>query len=292
MAQDEDSKILPEVQESAEVFLEEYTDRFQDVFFDALRQKSIQNYDRAINLFLEAYAINNSPVLKHELAKTYALDKQWLKAQEAALDALNADPENYWYLDTLVSIVNAQSSTLDALSGTYPEENKRLQQNLAQIYYKNGAYIKAKEVLATLPENNFKSDLTAKIEVVLKKRVANIAQTKVSASVVRNSDPVATLKLNLAQQIKLKNSGLVLLQAENAVETYPLQPFFYYAYGWALQNKGNNYKAIEILETGLDYLFDDIALANKIYQTLADAYTALHNTAKANLYLSKIKPGF
>ncbi len=292
MAQDEDAKDFPEVQQSSEVFLDAYTDRFQEAFFDALRQKSIQNYDRAINLFLEAKTLQATPVIDHELAKTYALDKQWLKAEEAALDALNAAPENYWYLDTLIGIVNGQSSTLETVAGKYPEGNQRLQQNLAQVYYKNGAYIKAKEVLTTLPTSNFKSDLAAKLEVALKERVSNLTQTKVTAAVVKNNDPVATLKLNIAQQIKLNNASLVLLQAENAVETYPLQPYFYYAYGWALQKKGNNYKAIEVLEGGLDYLFDDIPLANKMYQTLADAYTVMQNIAKANLYLSKIKPGF
>ena len=42
-----------EEQESAEVYLEEYTDEFQENFFEALKQKGIQNYDRAVDLFLK-----------------------------------------------------------------------------------------------------------------------------------------------------------------------------------------------------------------------------------------------
>ena len=34
-------------EESAEFFLEEYTDEFQNLFFEALKHKGIQNYDRA-----------------------------------------------------------------------------------------------------------------------------------------------------------------------------------------------------------------------------------------------------
>jgi len=58
-------------------------------------------------------------------------------------------------------------------------------------------------------------------------------------------------------------------------------------------NKNNTHKeAIEVLEAGLDYLVNDVALANQFYTELAAAYTAASNTVKANMYLSKIKPGF
>ena len=39
---------------SAELFTESYTDRFQEVFFEALKQKGIENYDRAKEQLLEA----------------------------------------------------------------------------------------------------------------------------------------------------------------------------------------------------------------------------------------------
>jgi len=71
-----------------------------------------------------------------------------------------------------------------------------------------------------------------------------------------------------------------------------LQPFFYYAHGLALHKNNKNREAVTVLESALDYLFDDISLANKIYKTLGDAYTKLNNNAKANLYFNKIKPGF
>jgi len=50
-AQEKPSEI--NIEDSAEVFLEEYSDDFEEAFFEALKQKGIENYDRAINLFLE-----------------------------------------------------------------------------------------------------------------------------------------------------------------------------------------------------------------------------------------------
>jgi hypothetical protein len=39
-------------------------------------------------------------------------------------------------------------------------------------------------------------------------------------------------------------------------------------------------------------MLDDIALANKIYKELSDAYAGLNNTVKASIYFRKIKSEF
>ena len=77
-----------------------------------------------------------------------------------------------------------------------------------------------------------------------------------------------------------------------ALESYPSQPYFYYVQGYAFNKNTQNKEAVEVLESALDYLLDDISLNNKIYQELVDAYTLLNNTSKANMYLRKIKPGY
>ena len=89
------------------------------------------------------------------------------------------------------------------------------------------------------------------------------------------------------------NDFLLLQQvSEEALESYPSQPFLYYAQGYALNKSSKHQEAIEMLETGLDYMVGDVSLANKFYQELSDAYNSLNNSVKANMYLRKIKPGF
>ena len=89
-----------EEQESAEVYLEEYTDEFQENFFEALKQKGIQNYDRAVDLFLKCKQLEpNNSVVDYELGKAYMLDKKYVQAQDYAIEALLSEPEDYWYLD-------------------------------------------------------------------------------------------------------------------------------------------------------------------------------------------------
>ncbi|MEL6483725.1 MAG: hypothetical protein AAFP96_02625, partial [Bacteroidota bacterium] len=91
-------------EESAELFLDEYTDEFQETFFEGLKQKGIQNYDRAIQLFLDCKQLDaENPILDYELARAHFKNKTYVEAQEYGITALRTDPTNYWYLETLVS---------------------------------------------------------------------------------------------------------------------------------------------------------------------------------------------
>ena len=160
------------VEQSSEVFLEEYTDEFQETFFEALKQKGIQNYDRAANLLLECKRLQpDNVVIDHELAKTYMLDKRNVFAQQYAIEALVAEPENYWYLDTLVAILEKQSNDIETIRTTIPYEKKELQKNLALIYYKRRKYNAALAVLKELSKSDFKEELTLKIQDSLTKVV-------------------------------------------------------------------------------------------------------------------------
>ncbi|WP_350289461.1 hypothetical protein [uncultured Croceitalea sp.] len=282
-----------QVEESSEVFLEEYTDEFQENFFEALKQKGIQNYDRAINLLLECKRLDaNSVVIDHELAKAYLLDKKYISAQQFAIEALIAEPKNYWYLDTLVSILEKQSNAIDAVKAKIPFNEVKLQENLALIYYKKRKYQEVLKILKEISNSDFKEQLTLKINDSLNKPLEQPTVKSSGFVIVDNEPTTKGLEMSIKNQLKLEQYRIVEKTAKDAVEAYPLQPYFYYAYGLALHKNNKNSQAIEVLETSLDYLFDDISLANKVYKTLADAYTKMNNFSKANLYLSKIKPGF
>jgi len=289
----EDDKL--DVEESAEVFLEEYTDEFQEKFFEALKQKGIHNYDRAIDLLLECKELKpDNSAINHELAKAYFLDKQYISAQQYAIEALVLEPDNYWYLDTLVSILEKQFNTIGSLDSTLPIplDEAKLQENLVRIYYKRRKYKDALALLSEMPASNFKEQLTLKINGsnAAKKEKTEVKSTSFMAT---NSEPTTKgLELDIKSKLELEQYSDLEKAAKDAVEAYPLQPFFYYAYGTALYKNKKNKEAIEVLESSLDYLFDDIPLANKIYKMLSDAYTKANNASKANLYLSKIKPGF
>tara|TARA_R110002051_G_scaffold88932_1_gene156725 strand:- start:3605 stop:4540 length:936 start_codon:yes stop_codon:yes gene_type:complete len=282
-----------DVEQSAEVFLEEYSDTFQENFFEGLKQKGIRNYDRAITYFLECKKLQpQNTVVSFELAKFHLYDKQLIVAQEYALEALNGEPENYWYAETLINIVEARKSVIEEVKEELPWNNTVLRGNIAEIYFLKGNYLNAKSVLKGVKTSKKYERLEMKITDSIAK------QSKKINPIVQSPKPVSSQDLDSVEDYKIQIETLLgattdnvkLFQTtEEAIENFPSQPYFYYANGAALNRVQKHKEAIDILETALDYLIDDVSLENAIYKELVNAYTATNNTSKANMYLSKIK---
>ena len=289
----EDQEI--QVEQSSEVFLEEYTDEFQEKFFEALKQKGIQNHDRAIHLLLECSEMDpDNSTIAHELAKAYLAEKQYANAKTHGMEALGSAPENYWYLNTLTTILEAQGERVEDIKNTIPYANPTLRRNLALIYFRQEAYSKALSILNGLESSFFKKDLARKINDSLS--LAAAAQ-KLEIATREDQDDSTTdtvlsnYKKDIEQLFLKEDFSGTVTQAGEAREAYPLQPFFYYFQGAALLELGEVNRAITVLEEGLEYLFDDELLANKFYKTLSEAFTKVGNVSKANMYANKIKTG-
>ena len=163
---------------------------------------------------------------------------------------------------------------------------------MALIYFKQKNYEKALTVLPKTKNSTFTEDLTAKIKDSISKYEVKEEKEEIGIDEERRINPIEELKGQLAD-LMVKNEYTKLAElSEEAMEDYPSQPYFYYQNGHALNKSGKHKAAIEVLETALDYMLDDVPLVNKIYQELVDAHTALNNTLKANMYLRMIKPGF
>ncbi len=283
-----------DVEQSAEVFLEAYSDEFQENFFEALKQKGIENYDKAANLFLKCKQLDASnPVVDHELAKVYNENKQYPLAERYALAAVSAEPENEWYAYTLIEILQKQGKSLDDMKTQVPFGNSEFDENTARIYFKKGNYESALAILKQAEQSEVTTALTSKINDSIEERNAR-KTSSLPAFKKTDTEPNALeiYKMRISALMRAESFPTLQQTSEEALESYPSQPYFYYALGYALNKRGKHTEAVETLETALDYLIDDVAISNKIYQELADAYTALDNGEKANTYLRKIKPGF
>lgn len=231
-------------------------------------------------------------VIDHELAKAYMASRQHTSGQEYAIVAVNGEPTNLWYLNTLVEIVQNQGNSIEGIKSQLPFSHNKLQENLALIYFKQKKYEKALEVLETFSTSAFSKELKSKIKDSIVKKEKYIRQVEVTDVNSENTDPTQSYRDQIESLIRINDIQQLLTVSEESLERFPLQPYFYYAYGYALNKNGKHSEAIEILETGVDYLLNDVSLANKIYTQLANAYTALNNSVKANMYLSKVKQGF
>lgn len=284
------------VEESSEVFLEEYSDAFQENFFEGLKQKGIQNYDRAINYLLECKDLEpDNWAVTHELARVYFLDKNYVQSQAFGVEAVSQVPENYWYLNTLMTTLKEQGNDFATVTADIPMGNRALKENLARIYYVQERFEEALSLLKPLQKSKSVADLEQKIKETMSIKEQEIQSVTFTATVEDNgnSNEMQGYTARIRGLLMMPAGNASLLQvAEEALEKFPAQPYFYYANGHALNIKGKHKEAIEILETALDYMLSDISLANKIYTELSTAYNAISNPSKANMYLRKVKPGF
>ena len=74
------------------------TDKFQDYFYEALKQKGIENYDKAITALEQCLKIkSNDATVYSELGKNYLALKDYKNAYSSFEKATQIDPKNKWF---------------------------------------------------------------------------------------------------------------------------------------------------------------------------------------------------
>lgn len=97
-AQDPDKPVV----EMAGDSLGDVTDAFQEKFFEALKQKAIENYDKAIDALVQSLALRpDEPVVYLELGKNYNALKKYSQAAVYLEKGRKAVPQNEGMLEEL-----------------------------------------------------------------------------------------------------------------------------------------------------------------------------------------------
>ncbi|WP_303316516.1 tetratricopeptide repeat protein [Flavivirga abyssicola] len=128
-------------------------DKFQESFYEALKQKGIENYDRSVEALLKCIELDNSvAVLYYELGKNYKKLKNFGAAEEALKKAVNKDPDNEWFLDELYGFYASQNDydkaikTIKQLVKYHPD----YKEDLASLYLRSKKYDDALKLLDEL----------------------------------------------------------------------------------------------------------------------------------------------
>ena len=302
---DENPDNIPKlnIENAADVFLEAYSDEFQESFFEALTQKSIENYDRAINAFLKCKQLDSeNPVVDYQLAQLYFDSRKYATAEPYAITAVEADPANIWYVDLLITIHIKQGKTLEAITTTLPFEKPDFTGALASLYMERGHYDMALQLTKKAQQNKVIAIMQTKIKDSLQKKEVIVPlpiespradeenrATKAPPTTSKTpKNPLEIIKADIDELMLVNDFKRLQTVSKEALESYPAQAYFYYTNGYALQEIGASKQAVEVLLTALDFLIDDVILEHKIYKKLAEAYTALDHLDKANMYLRKV----
>jgi tetratricopeptide (TPR) repeat protein len=99
-----------------------------------------------------------------------------------------------------------------------------------------------------------------------------------------DQDNYSLIKNTLLLQIDLKKYDEVSALSEKALEIFPAQPLLYLLQGVSNINLNKADIAIESLENGLDYLFDDPKMERDFYEQLSIAYMMKNDIKKAEQY--------
>ena len=130
-------------------------DEFQEHFFEALKQKGIENYDRAVDALQKCLNLDSKkPVIYFELGKNYNKLKNYGAAEDALKKAISMQPDNEWFLDELYDVyfqqddVNNAIKTIKQLVRYHPD----YKEDLAALYVREEKYKQALDLLDELDE--------------------------------------------------------------------------------------------------------------------------------------------
>ncbi len=102
-----------------------------------------------------------------------------------------------------------------------------------------------------------------------------------------NPEDVETQILLLQAYTEKQDFVVLGKKADDLMQLFPTQPQFYYYAGLAYNQTGNFKKAASTMETGLDFVIDDVALEINFNIQLGEAYNGLGDMKKKEKYFTK-----
>lgn len=269
--------------------------KFQQFFFKALSEKSIGNYQKAIqNLENCNQILSNDVAVFFEFSKNYLLLNNTLEAKEYVLRALEKDPENIWMLKHLVTIHKKDGSFAEAITiqQRVIQQNPNEKENLVRLHLQNRDYKSAMDLMNLIEEEKGLSKNLKRIKESLEQRKTKLfAEDKKNdiASLIHQfkSDKSYTILAQILEQSQ-NNSDQLLTYSEEGIALFPAQPYVYLMNGKALNNQKNYKKALTILESGIDFVIEDSMEAD-FYVEMANAYKGLGNLEEEKKYREKYK---
>lgn len=124
---------------------------FQEDFYEALKQKGIENYDKAIQPLQRCIGKEpNNPVLYNELGKNYFNLKNFTEAEQAYNKATQLDPKNRWYWQGLYDVyyeTKNYNKAIPTVLKLMEWKKDYYQEDLVSLYMYTNQYDKALELI-------------------------------------------------------------------------------------------------------------------------------------------------
>ncbi|MCI4443660.1 MAG: tetratricopeptide repeat protein [Lentimicrobium sp.] len=136
-------------------------DKFQDYFYESLKQKGIENYDKAITALEECSKIKpNDATVYFELGKNYLASKDYEHAYKSFDKATQIDPKNKWFWLGMYD-VNYQTKNYNQAIITVNkliEFDQVYKEDLVSLYMNTQQFDKALDLINELNDQVGKSE--------------------------------------------------------------------------------------------------------------------------------------
>lgn len=143
------------VVEMAQDDLGNVTDAFQEHFFEALKQKAIENYDKAIDALVQALALKpDEPVVYLELGKNFNALRQYSQASVYLEKGRKAAPKNQGMLEELYTTYyqNKEFDRALPVVKDLAKLNSAFSEDLVNLYIENEKFDEALALLDSLDQ--------------------------------------------------------------------------------------------------------------------------------------------
>tara|TARA_B100000886_G_scaffold40062_1_gene24774 strand:- start:515 stop:1531 length:1017 start_codon:yes stop_codon:yes gene_type:complete len=297
--------------------------QFQDNFFDGLNKKAIGNYNEAIKAFHSCLElIPENPTVLFLIGDLYLKDKSYELAEKNLNRSISLDPDNFWFKEKLYRMHIEKGDFNQAIkilkSLTYKSID--FKNELVDLYFKNGDFDLALGMIEILDTKYGYSQFRDRIKIDICKnasickesfekngsRETSIKSNEASAEDFLKSgdlekaiefyqkaieDSPISIKsvINLSElYLKTEHYRIAFEFTKLQLDIFPTLIELYFINGTALYKLNKIAKSIEILEDGLDYIFEEDSIAFNYYHLLAKLYKETNNITKANSLIDKV----
>lgn len=135
---------------------------FQEAFYESLREKGIENYDKAVNALQKCLVLEpNNPVVHFELGKNYLAQKEYKRAYDSFEKASQLDPKNRWFWSGMYDVSYATRDYTNAIViiKKLIEFKKEYKEDLVSLYMFTQQYDEALALIDELTTTIGKSEV-------------------------------------------------------------------------------------------------------------------------------------
>ena len=270
--------------------------KFQHYFFKALSQKSIRNFQKAIdNLESCNQILPNDVAVFFEFSKNYYALNQIELSKEYIDRALEKDPQNSWMLEHLVAVLQRSNNYAKAIEIqldliNQKPKNTNLKEGLVRLYLRNNQPEKALMTLNGIKNQNGSTASLQNLKKALENRKSRFTKEEESTKLTSSQAKFDFDKTYLSLERLLKNSNneVVLLKySKQGIQRFPAQPYVYLVQGKILNHQKEYKNALSILKSGIDFVIEN-EMEQVFFREIAKSYKGLGNLKEEKKYLNKL----